>query len=104
MTPEPMTPDEYKGSSGDPSPISLLLTQLQTLERSVNRRFDQQDEQLADIKAQTTRTNGRVTALESARHRAEGTIAAFRWVPAVLGALLTAGITILVMALSGTIK
>lgn len=100
--------------SEEPSISSMLEKQITTLERnlnhrldatevSVNARFDRQDRDLQEIKAQTQRTNGRVTALEKARERAQGTMAAFSWLPSVLVAFVTSGLTILTMVLTGTI-
>lgn len=91
---------------------SLLRDQISTLERNLNRRldateravgerFDQQDKALVEIKKQTQATNGRVTVLEKARERAQGVMFAFKWAPGVLTAMVTAGLTILIMALSG---
>lgn len=91
-----------------------LLQQIGSLETSVNRRLDDmrddlnrrldsQDRELREIKKQTTATNGRVTVLEKARSRAEGMVSAFRWIPTVLAASLSTGLTILLMALTGNI-
>jgi hypothetical protein len=93
---------------------SLLRDQITTLERNLNqrldgternlnRRLDQQDTALAEIRTQTTKTNGRVTMLEKARERAQGVRSAYSWVPVALGSILTAGLTILIMALGGGI-
>lgn len=81
-----------------------LTQRLDATDRNVKERFDRQDEELVAIKSQTMRTNGRVTALERARDRAEGVIFAFSWVPVVVASILTSGLTILVMALSGSIR
>lgn len=72
-------------------------------ERNLQQRLDTQDRTLRDIQAQTRATNGRVTALEKARERAQGVMTAFAWLPVVLSSLLTAGLTVLVTALSGGI-
>jgi hypothetical protein len=99
----------------EPTIISLLRDQISTLEANLNKRlditedsvtnrFDQQDNTLKRIEAQVQKTNGRVTVLERARDRAQGVVTAFRWIPFVLGSGLTAGLTILVMALSGGLK
>jgi hypothetical protein len=96
----------------DPTISGLLEKQISTLERNLNQRldatertvtarFDRQDRDLQEIKQQTQRTNGRVTALEKARERAQGTMSAFSWIPPILASAVTAGLTILVMALSG---
>ena len=69
--------------------------------REFGRRLDRQDRTLEDIQEQTRKTNGRVTTLEKARERAQGALFAYAWVPAALTAVLTAGLTILIMALSG---
>lgn len=93
---------------------SLLKDQITTLEQNLNRRldatekavnsrFDNQDNTLKRIENQVSVTNGRVTILEKARERAQGVMAAYRWVPLVLSALMTAGVTILVMAVSGAL-
>lgn len=91
---------------------AMLRDQITTLERNLNRRldatenavgerFDRQDRELREIKKQTQVTNGRVTVLEKARERAQGVMFAFRWMPATLAAIVTAGLTVLIMALSG---
>jgi hypothetical protein len=93
----------------------LLREQISTLERNLNRRldateesvkhrFDLQDRALVRIETQVRSTNGRVTVLEKARERAQGVMFAFSWMPPVLTAVVTAGLTILVMALTGAIK
>lgn len=87
----------------EPTVLSLLAEQISALERNVNRRFDAQDDELKEIKRQTRETNGRVTMLEKARARTQGAVSAYAWVPVVLSSLLAAGLTILVMALSGGI-
>lgn len=66
-----------------------------------NRRLDAQDRALQDIQKQTRLTNGRVTSLEKDKARGQGMISAFRWVPPVITAMVTAGLTILTMTLTG---
>jgi hypothetical protein len=99
----------------EPSINAMLEKQITTLEINLNRRldateesvkqrFDQQDNTLRRIENQVEKTNGRVTVLEKARERAQGVVSAYSWVPAMLTAVLTAGLTILVMALSGSIQ
>lgn len=80
-----------------------LNQRLDTTEQNVKERFDRQDRELAEIKAQTKATNGRVTVLEKARERAQGVMFAFSWLPPVLASVVTAGLTVLIMALSGGI-
>lgn len=98
----------------DPTVISMIIGKLDTTEENLNRRLDAtesalnrrldaQDTQLKDIKAQTTLTNGRVTVLETARAHTQGVMSAYRWVPTALSALFSAGLTILTLALSGSI-
>ncbi len=82
---------------------SLLKDKIDTLERNLNHRLDAQDAALLDIKKQTQATNGRVGALEQARMRAQGVMYAFRWIPPILTAAITAGLTILTLALTGGI-
>lgn len=93
---------------------SLLREQIKTLETNLNRRldetnesvarrFDQQDKALVRIEGKVDKTNGRVTVLEKARERAQGVMFAFKWVPPLLAAAVTAGLTILTLALSGQI-
>lgn len=100
--------------TGDPSITSLILDKLKMTEenlnrrldesdRNTNRRLDTQDTALVEIRTQTQLTNGRVTTLEKARERTQGVISAYRWLPTALSAILGAGLTILVMALSGGI-
>lgn len=83
--------------------VDLLRDQINQLERSLNRRLDQQDRQLQDIKQQTTLTNSRVTKLENVRSHAEGVVSAFRWLPTVLAGGLSTGLTIVLMALTGNL-
>jgi len=91
---------------------SLLRDQISTLERNLNSRLDRQDSAQQDFKDETRRalgrieakvdkTNGRVTVLERARERAQGVMFAFSWLPPTLAAVVTAGLTVLIMALSG---
>lgn len=81
----------------------LLNEKIDTLERNLNKRLDIQDDALREIKRQTAATNGRVGALEQARIRAQGVMYAFKWVPPILTAAVTAGLTILTLALTGGI-
>ena len=96
----------------EPTISSLLEKQITALERSLNQRldtteknvserFDRQDRELREIKEQTLKTNGRVTVLERARERGLGMVTAFRWIPAVIAAGLSSGLTLLGMALAG---
>jgi hypothetical protein len=84
-----------------------LNARLDATERALGQRLDRQDTDLGEIKRQTQKTNGRVTALERARERTQGAISAIRWVPefsrGIFLSALGAGLTILVMALSGSI-
>jgi hypothetical protein len=79
----------------------MLNDKIDTLERNLNRRLDAQDRALGEIKRQTQATNGRVGALEQARMRAQGVMFAFSWLPPVLTAVVTAGLTVLIIALTG---
>ena len=88
----------------EPTVSSLLVDKIDSVEKNLNARLDKQDKELDLIKTQTQKTNGRVTVLEKARERTAGAVGAFRWMPPALMALLTAGTTILIMALSGGIK
>lgn len=85
----------------DPSREDLILDKINTLERNLNRRLDEQDRALQRVEAQTTKTNGRVTELENARQRGLGVIAAYRWIPVVVGSGLAAGLSLLGAALAG---
>jgi guanylate kinase len=99
----------------DPTILSLLAEQIKTLEKNLNRRLDdternmgkrldKQDETLESIETQTKLTNGRVTMLEKARERTQGALAAYSWVQPAALMLLSVGITILIMVLTGAIK
>jgi hypothetical protein len=90
----------------------LILDKINTLERNLNRRLDEQDAaarefkaevngRLVEIKTQTTLTNGRVTALERVRERGLGVLAAYKWIPVVVGSTLAAGLALLGTALAG---
>lgn len=79
----------------------MLNEKIDTLERNLNKRLDMQDDALRDIKKQTMATNGRVGALEQARMRAQGVMFAFSWLPPVLTAVVTAGLTVLIIAITG---
>lgn len=85
----------------EPSIEAMILDKIDTLERNLNRRLDDQDRALQRVEAQTTKTNGRVTVLENARERGLGVIAAYRWLPVVLGSGLAAGLALLGTALLG---
>lgn len=85
----------------DPTVLALLNDKIDQLGEHLNQRLDQQDKALADIRRQTRETNGRVTALERARERAQGAVAAYRWIGVMFGGLVSAGATILVLAASG---
>jgi hypothetical protein len=98
----------------DPTVLALLEKQISTLERNLNGRLDtternlngrldRQDKALEEIKTQTTKTNGRVSVLERARERGLGVVMAFKWVPPILAAAVTAGLTILTLAITGQI-
>lgn len=82
---------------------AMIIDKINTLERNLERRLDEQDRQLRDIKTQTQLTNGRVTTLERARERGMGVIAAYRWIPVVIGGALSAGLALLGTALAGGI-
>ena len=99
----------------EPTINSLLEKQISTLETNLNKRlditesnvrerFDRQDKELREIKQQTQRTNGRVTNLEKARERAQGVLFAFKWIPWLMSVLITTGVTILILALTGGIR
>lgn len=81
----------------------MLNEKIDTLERNLNKRLDLQDAALREIKVQTTATNGRVGTLEQARMRAQGVMFAFSWLPPVLTAVVTAGLTVLIIAITGGI-
>lgn len=85
----------------DTDPLSLIVSSIEALDRSLNRRLDDQDRALARVEAKVDKTNGRVTVLEKARERGQGMVAAFRWVPSLIASGVTAGLTILIMAVSG---
>lgn len=94
--------------------LHRALSEMQT---SLTLRLSEQDRELREIRVQTTRTNGRVTTLEkavtvlekavalleNARVRAQGVMAGYRWVPPTLLTLLGTGLTILVLALTGSL-
>lgn len=84
--------------------IDSLSHALESVEKRMGERLTIQDTQLARIETKVDTTNGRVTVLERARERAQGVIFAFSWIPPILTAVFTAGLTILVMALTGSIR
>lgn len=105
---------EYEGPDRrrDPTVDSLIIEKINMVEgnlsrrlddqnRELSRRLDEQDRTLHDIQEQTRRTNGRVTALEAARERGMGVLAAYKWVPVVLAGALSAGLALLGTALAG---
>lgn len=88
----------------EPSVLSMIVDKIDALEKNLDARLGAQDAQLRDIKTQTAKTNGRVTVLEQARARAQGVMSAYSWLPSVLSAVLGAGLTIMVIALTGGIR
>lgn len=78
-----------------------LNLRLDMTERSVTSRFDQQDKELAAIREQTTKTNGRVTVLERARDRSAGIVAAYSWLPPIIAAIIGAGLAALITTTVG---
>lgn len=89
--------------SDEPNVLSMLNDKIDTLASSLNQRLDAQDAALRDIKQQTQQTNGRVTVLEKARERGLGFVMAFKWLPPILAAGVTAGLGILTLAIMGQI-
>lgn len=80
-----------------------LDDKITAVETHVNTRLDAQDKTLGEIKEQTTKTNGRVTKLEKAKDHVGSVVWTFRWIPKVAGILATTALTILVLALTGSI-
>lgn len=91
-------------SGNDPTDLTMVLRELDMLSANFTRRMDEQDKTLARVEAKVDKTNGRVTILERARERGQGMVAAFRWVPWLLGSAVSAGMTILIMAVTGSIR
>ena len=100
--------------SDDPTLNSMLNDKIDTLrdalgavESRMGERLTRQDEYLREIKDQTTATNGRVTLLEKAQERTHGVFIALSWLPplvtGVITALVTGGMTVLIMALTGAL-
>lgn len=88
----------------EPNVLSMLNDKIDTLASTLSQRLDSQDAALKEIKQQTQATNGRVTVLERARERGLGVVMAFKWVPPILAAAVTAGLTILTLAITGQIQ
>ena len=80
---------------------SLMNEKIDALERNLDRRLTAQDQALIRIEGKVDKTNGRVTTLEKARERAQGVMFAFSWLPPVIASAVTAGLTVLIMAISG---
>lgn len=78
-----------------------LHHRLNATERNVGDRLSQQDKTLERIEQKVDRTNGRVTVLEKARERGLGAASTLKWIPFVLGCLLTGGTGVLLTALLG---
>lgn len=96
--------DDPRGTHrGEPTVMELVLDRIDAVERNLGGQIGSLADDLREVKKQTQLTNGRVTVLEKARERAQGVMFAFSWLPLALSAILTAGLTILVMALSGSI-
>ena len=98
-------------SADDPTVNSLILDQIKTLGETLsaridanaaetNRRFDELDSKADRIEVQTTRTNGRVTALERARTHTQGMIHAYAWLGPTLSACLGAGLVVIAQHLA----
>jgi hypothetical protein len=79
--------------------MDLVIQRIDAVERNLNKRLDQQDDELKSIHDQTKLTNGRVTALEKARERAAGVASAYSWVLPILCALLAGGLAVLFQTL-----
>lgn len=78
-----------------------INTRINDAERNIGKRLDAQDVALGRVEAKVDKTNGRVTTLERGRERAQGMIAAYRWVAPLFAGAVSAGGTILVLAVTG---
>lgn len=85
----------------DPNLAALISARIDDLRDVVREGFRDNNERLDRIERHVSETNGRVSALEKARERAQGVIFAYSWLPSTLSAVLGAGLTILIIALSG---
>lgn len=62
--------------------------------REINHRFDEANQKIAEVKSDTSATNGRVRKLEIWKAHVEGFRAAFHWAEVVAGALAASGTTV----------
>ncbi|HET6869114.1 MAG TPA: hypothetical protein VFH80_24600 [Solirubrobacteraceae bacterium] len=96
----------------DPTVDHLLMQRIEAVEdnlterlhdqsRAFGSRLDGLEHTLRDIQKQTRLTNGRVNTLENDKARGQGMISAFRWLPPLLTAIVTAGLTVMIWAITG---
>lgn len=69
---------------------------------ALDKRMDQQDHVLADVRREVRVTNGRVTEIEKKGARHDGARSAFQWMPKVALAMTSgAGAAVATLALAG---
>lgn len=80
--------------SDDPTTLTLIRDQIALVNDNLSRRLTDQDRQLREIRQD-------VAQLRGARERAQGAMAAWKWLPPVVTALVGGGVGSLVIVLVG---
>ena len=90
-----------------PNIEDMIIDKINSVEKHLSARMDDLGKSMNELKAQASdrvdKLESRVSVLERAREHTRGMIGAFKWVPQIATTLLGAGVTILIMSLSGNI-
>lgn len=85
-----------------PTTNSMIAQRLDDLRDDMNRRFGEVQSDIAEVKIQTTETNGSVRKLQLWKAHMEGMRAANAWLLPVVSSLLSGGaVSLLVLLVTG---